>query len=119
MSVMELVREKYKMAISRTDKADKSASVSNGSPVYELLRNQFPDLEEHEVPVAIEMVLVQNMRLRGIVPDHYTATTECKHCGPVPIWEGCPPDVRGCPWCFNRLKGLPTPMRREAAKGVK
>ncbi len=45
----------------------------------------------------------------GIVPDHYTNTTKCKHCGPVPIFEDCPPQVDGCPWCFNRHKGLPIP----------
>ena len=109
MSVMQLVREKYKTAISRTDKADKSTSDSNGSPTYKVLRKQFPDLEEHEVPVVIEMLRIQNMRSRGIVPDHYTATTTCKHCGPVPIWNGCPAAVQSCPWCFNRIKGLPMP----------
>ena len=36
----------------------------------------------------------------GIVPEHYTNTTKCKHCGTVPIFEGCPPQVIGCPWCF-------------------
>lgn len=56
-----------------------------------------------------ELLMIVEMRERGIVPDHYTATTECKHCGPVPIWEGCPPRVLGCPWCFNRVKGLPIP----------
>ena len=66
-----------------------------------------------------DMLAIEDMRQRGIVPDHYSATTECKRCGTVPIFEGCPPIISGCPWCFNRLKGLPTPMRREAAKGVK
>ncbi len=56
-----------------------------------------------------ELVMIEDMRHRGIVPDHYTATTNCKHCGPVPIFEGCWPESDGCPWCFNRLKGLPMP----------
>ncbi len=56
-----------------------------------------------------ELVLIEDMRHRGIVPDHYTATTHCKHCGPVPIFEGCWPESDGCPWCFNRLQGLPMP----------
>lgn len=109
MSVMQLVREKYKTAISRTDKTDTSTFVSNGSPSYEELIKQFPDLEEQEVPVVIEMLHIQHMRSRGIVPHHYTAKTQCKHCGPVPIWDGCPPQVTGCPWCFNRIGGLPIP----------
>ncbi len=56
-----------------------------------------------------DLVAISEMRERGIVPDHYSATTECRLCGPVPIFEGCPPEVGGCPWCFNRLKGLPIP----------
>lgn len=58
-----------------------------------------------------DILAVEDMRQRGIVPDHYTATTECKHCGPVPIWEGCPPQVLGCPWCLNRLSrsSIPSP----------
>ena len=56
-----------------------------------------------------ELVMIEDMRHRGLVPDHYTATTNCKHCGPVPIFEGCWPESDGCPWCFNRLQGLPMP----------
>jgi hypothetical protein len=56
-----------------------------------------------------ELLMISEMRSQGIAPDHYTDTTTCKHCGPVPIWEGCPPEVLGCPWCFNRIKGLKSP----------
>jgi len=56
-----------------------------------------------------ELMMITDMRHRGIVPDHYIAETECKHCGPVPIFEGCWPESDGCPWCFNRIKGLPMP----------
>jgi hypothetical protein len=92
-----------------TDKTDKRGSVSFGSEWSELLENKNGGLTEQEIPVAEEMVAIIEMRQRGICPDHYTATTNCKWCGPVPIFEGCPPQVKGCPWCFNRLKGLPTP----------
>ena len=57
-----------------------------------------------------EMLAIEDMRHRGIVPSHYTSTTKCRHCGPVPIWEGCPPNILGCPWCFNRVTGLPIPI---------
>ena len=109
MSVLRLVREKYKSAISPTDKADKRASGSNGGPCYEELKVEFPDLEPHEVPVVLEMLQVQEMRQQGVVPSHYNDVTSCARCGPVPIWEGCPTKVLGCPWCFNRHKGLPMP----------
>ena len=56
-----------------------------------------------------ELVMVEDMRHHGAVPDHYTATTDCEHCGPVPIFEGVPDQVKGCPWCFNRVAGLPIP----------
>jgi len=59
-----------------------------------------------------ELVMITDMRHRGIVPDHYTSETECKNCGPVPIWPRCPPEVKECPWCFNRLQGLPMPNKR-------
>ncbi len=58
-----------------------------------------------------ELVMIEDMRRQGIVPDHYTATTNCKHCGPVPIFEGCWPESDGCPWCFNRLRRLPMPNK--------
>ena len=60
-----------------------------------------------------ELLMIGAMRERGIAPDHYTKTTKCKHCGPVLIWDGCPPEVNGCPWCFNRIKGLPIPGIKE------
>ena len=56
-----------------------------------------------------ELLMIEEMRQRGIVPDHYTSETECERCGTVPIFEGCPPQINGCPWCFNRIKGLPIP----------
>ena len=62
-----------------------------------------------------ELVMIEDMRHRGIVPDHYTATTHCKHCGPGPIFEGCWPESDACPWCFNRIKGLPMPNTGEIA----
>lgn len=72
-----------------------------------------------QLKLFADLVAVSEMRERGIVPDHYTATTECKHCGVVPIFEGLLNKILGCPWCFNRIKGLPMPMRRDAARGVK
>ena len=77
----------------------------------ELLENKSRELDEHQIPVATDMVAITEMREKGVNPDHYTSETDCKHCGPVPIFEGCPPQVDGCPWCFNRIKGLPMPNK--------
>ncbi len=60
-----------------------------------------------------ELVMIEDMRHQGIVPDHYTATTNCKQCGPGPIFEGNWAESDGCPWCFNRLKGLPMPNQHD------
>lgn len=56
-----------------------------------------------------ELLMIGDMRRDGIVPEHYTSTMECKHCGPVPIFEGVPDNVIGCPWCFNRINDLRIP----------
>ncbi len=118
MSLLQQVIEQYGDLSSEkpkapTDKTAKRASVSSVSEWSELLENKNGELTEQEIPVAEEMVAIVEMREKGVVPDHYTAKTECKHCGPVPIWSGCPPQVNGCPWCFNRHKGLSMPNTRE------
>ncbi len=61
-----------------------------------------------------ELLIISEMRWHGIVPEHYDSTTTCKQCGLVPIWKGCPPEVNGCPWCFNRIQGLPVPIGQVA-----
>ena len=86
------------------------------SALVQLQRLAGPDWPAFEACPArlkafAEMVMISEMREQGIVPDHYTSETECKHCGPVPIFPGCPSKVNGCPWCFNRIKGLQIPNR--------
>jgi len=54
-------------------------------------------------------ITIRRMRECGEVPPDYTATTVCRHCGPVPIYPGVAEHVQGCPWCLNRAKGLPMP----------
>ncbi len=39
----------------------------------------------------------------------FHATIVCAHGGPVPIFPGAGERILGCPWCFNRAKGLPVP----------
>ena len=57
----------------------------------------------------VHSITIRRMRERGEVPPDYTTTTVCRHCGPVPIYQGIAERVLGCPWCFNRAKGLPMP----------
>ncbi len=44
---------------------------------------------------------------RGICPASYTEQATCAQCGPIWLWtQG---QVLGCPWCWNRIRGLPIP----------
>ena len=64
------------------------------------------------VAFADSLAIVQ-IRESGGVPDTYVGVTTCQNCGPVPIWEGCPPRVMACVWCMNGLTPPPTPGVRE------
>ena len=68
-----------------------------------------PNLSEDERQALIRAIQTRRMRERGEVPPHYTEVTVCAHCGPVPIFPGVTERVLGCPWCFNRMRGLPVP----------
>ena len=106
MSILQQVMKEYGISETSeapTDKTDRSPFVSSVSEWLEELKTKSDDSCVHE------MIQITQMRYEGKTPDHYTSTTECKHCGSVPIWDGCPPEVQGCPWCMNRVKGLPIP----------
>jgi len=62
------------------------------------------------VAFADSLAIVQ-IRASGGVPDTYMSVTTCQNCGPVPIWQGCPPRVKACPWCINGLIAPPIPSR--------
>lgn len=48
-------------------------------------------------------------RAAGRAPWGWTAVSECSGCGPVWLWRDAPALVLGCPWCLNRVAGLPVP----------
>ncbi len=54
------------------------------------------------VAFADSLAIVQ-IRESGGVPDTYVSVTTCQNCGEVPIWPGCPPMVKECPWCMNAV----------------
>ncbi len=64
--------------------------------------DEWSRLDNREREVLVRAVEARRMRERGEVPAHYTAKTVCAHCGEVPIFEGAPKRVLGCPWCFSR-----------------
>ena len=100
----------------RSHKADilKILEVCHGLSLADLKQAAGPDWSEIENdPATLEVlaraIQIRRMRERGEVPAHYTSTAMCAHCGPVPIYPGVAEHVLGCPWCFNRAKGLPMP----------
>ena len=97
--------------VSKVKKA-KPALMSSLDEIREKIGPEWEEISKNpaELRAFLNLLAISKMRERGIAPDHYTSTTTCKHCGPVPIWQGCPPEVLGCPWCFNRLEGLPIPV---------
>ncbi len=87
---------------------------THGLTLADLQQAASPDWSEieHDPPTLEALahsITIRRMRERGEVPPDYTATTVCRHCGPVPIYPGVAERVLGCPWCFNRAKGLPVP----------
>jgi hypothetical protein len=61
-----------------------------------------------ETLTVFAQALVQRREMRqGIRPDSYSERATCAHCGPIWLWVEC--DVLGCPWCWNRARGLPIP----------
>ncbi len=86
-----------------------------GIPVLELRQiagDEWDTITEEERQALAKAIHIRRMRERGEVPPHYTATTICDHCGPVPSFPGVGPRVTGCVWCFRRAKGLPVPRPR-------
>ncbi len=79
-------------------------------------RLDWPKIQEDRATLEAlaRAIQIRRMRERGEVPPHYTSTTICRYCGPVPIFPGVGEQVEGCPWCFNRVRGLsvPRPQKR-------
>jgi len=69
----------------------------------------WPENDSAILGALANSITIRRMREHGEVPSNYTSTTICAHCGPVPIYPGMAEHVLGCPWCFNRVKGLPVP----------
>ena len=95
---------------------------ADGCPITSddlLARLSDADLDDPQILTADTLaafahtVQASLMRERGEIPPGWTSVTTCKQCGPVPIFEGCSPKVDGCPWCWNRVRGLPHPPHAE------
>ena len=84
-------------------KAVKSDLLQALTIIREKAGDDWPEIaaDPNQLKAFASLLMIVEMREQGIVPDHYTAITECRYCGPVPIWPGVPAEVAGCPWCFT------------------
>ena len=77
------------------------------SGLVELQRLAGPDWAVFEaypdqLKAFAEMVMISDMRERGIVPNHYTVTVHCQTCNQdVPHFPVDDDTVGACVWCLN------------------
>ncbi len=66
----------------------------------------YPD----QLKAFAEMMMISDMRERGIVPNHYTVTVHCQTCNQnVPHFPVDGDMVGACVWCTNGLTAPPIP----------
>ena len=82
--------------------------------------DEAPQLTDAERAAVAYCEMAAKEREAGRVPASYTSTTKCGACGAVYIFPGSPNHVAACPWCYNRVRGLPIPrpQKEEADHGV-
>lgn len=72
---------------------------SPASPVVPGADDQLLQTDEQREAYA-RLYAIDRERRSGRIPAHYTARTDCANCGEVPIFDGAPDRVDGCPWCL-------------------
>ena len=122
MSLIEVVTEKYGSPV-RGSKGSKAPPKDLKEPrpptdheLREILEDDWDEAANDPalLEIAKRSVIEAKQMERGVVPNAFTQTTECKYCGPVYVPEGWPqPATNNCPWCMNRLKGLSIPRANE------
>ena len=80
----------------------------------ELARDDLLDISSGALSAAalraFSMAIQEQVeRHAGRVPERYTQSDVCKHCGPVWLPSDWPQPVTSCPWCFNRMYEFPIP----------
>jgi len=71
--------------------------------------------EESSTPAKLigfaDSLAIVQIRESGGVPDNYTAITNCRKCGDVPVYGGLPRAIEQCPWCMCGQTPPPIPNR--------
>ena len=77
------------------------------------LGEDWDDYKDNPEALALwaDLIFKKQLIEQGKAPDNFTATTWCNLCGyvyvPSALTNGG--TVLACPWCWNRVKGLPIP----------
>ena len=78
--------------------------------------DQIPTCSALELKAWTDALALRLIRERGQVPRGWTQLCHCKGCGPVYLWPGASAECDGCPWCWNRVKGLIVPHPAEETR---
>jgi len=134
MSLLDIVSEKYEPSVRGSLSSKRSLS-QLGEPkdlkeprpsvdnlARDLLKEHRDDLkrqaaDDWEWVLADPTKLIAfacleaicQIRESGRIPDTYTAVTNCRNCGDVPIYPGAPDKVDACVWCMNGQTPPPIP----------
>jgi hypothetical protein len=65
----------------------------------------------HELKAWAAALAMRAVRYRGQVPRGWDQVVKCTHCGLV--YSFAPGECLACPWCENRIRGLPIPRPPE------
>ena len=101
--------------VQSVDQRSKELRESSGGALRQAAEDDWEEVSNDPAKLIAfaDLLAITQIRESGGIPDSYTAITTCQNCGEVPIWPGCPPMVKECPWCLNRIKGLPVPNHED------
>ena len=80
----------------------------------EFLNDDWNDYKDNFEALELwaDLLFKNQLIKQGMAPDNFTAITCCNSCGDVyvpPALVNNAGSVLGCPWCWNRIEGLPIP----------
>ncbi len=101
--------------VQSVDEWSKRLRESSGDELRQSAEDDWEELsgDPAKLIAFADLLAITQIRESGNCPDTYTATTTCRNCGDVPIFENCLPKVDGCVWCMNGLTAPPIPGAKE------
>jgi hypothetical protein len=104
MNFEQFVQQECPVMLPRVTDIETLDQAFGGDPEWSKVKKSVPVLAIYR-----EALRETGERQQGLVPEDYTAVCECAKCGFVFLQDGMPLKVEGCPWCLNRVDGLPIP----------